>query len=57
MAAQRAGVTSVLIPEENLYDLKDVPQEVKDKIEIVPVSHIADVLEKIGVMDAVEETA
>ena len=44
MAAQRAGITKVFIPEENEHDLKDVAQEVLDKIEIVPVSTIEEIL-------------
>ena len=51
MAAQRAGVTKVFIPLENLYDLKDVAQEVKDRIEIVPVSDVADILEAACITD------
>ncbi|MCR5138259.1 MAG: endopeptidase La [Oscillospiraceae bacterium] len=50
MAAQRAGVTKVFIPQENLHDLKDVAQEVKDKIEIVPVSQVTELLEAVGVL-------
>lgn len=50
MAAQRAGITKVFIPEENLYDLKDVAQEVKDKIEIIPVTHVRELLEKVGMI-------
>ncbi|MBQ9613395.1 MAG: endopeptidase La [Lachnospiraceae bacterium] len=47
MAAQRAGVTKVFIPEENVEDLKDVAQEVRDSLEITPVSHVKDVLDAI----------
>jgi len=50
MAAQRAGVTRVFIPQENLYDLKDVAQEVREKIEIVPVSDVAEILEERGII-------
>ena len=50
MAAQRAGITRVFIPKENLYDLKDVAQEVRDKIEIVPVAHVCELLEAVGVL-------
>ena len=50
MAAQRAGVTKVFIPKENLYDLKDVAQEVKDRIEIIPVSRVEEILQAAGVM-------
>jgi ATP-dependent Lon protease len=49
MAAQRAGITRVFIPKENLYDLKDVAQEVRDKIEIVPVSDVTEILEATGI--------
>ena len=51
MAAERAGVTKVFIPKANLDDLKEVAQEVKDKIEIVPVSHITGLLEAVGILD------
>ena len=51
MAAQRAGVTKVFIPRENLFDLKDVAKEVLDKLEIVPVSHVSDLLLAVGVME------
>lgn len=44
MAAERAGVKKVLIPYENKEDLTDVPEEIKDKLEIVPVDTIEDVL-------------
>ena len=37
MAAQRAGITKVLIPADNEQDLDDVADEVKNKLEIVPV--------------------
>ncbi|MBO7421862.1 MAG: endopeptidase La [Oscillospiraceae bacterium] len=51
MAAQRAGVTRAFIPQENLYDLKDVAQEVKDKIEINPVSKVTELLEAVGILE------
>ena len=51
MAAQRAGITKVFIPQENLYDLKDVAQEVREKIEIVPVSRVSELLEMAGVLE------
>ena len=50
MAAQRAGITNVFIPQENLYDLKDVAQEVKDKIEIVTVSKVTELLKSVGIL-------
>ena len=44
MAAQRAGVRRVFIPCGNLTDLKDVPEEVRGALDIVPVSAVEDVL-------------
>ena len=50
MAAQRAGVTRVFIPKENMYDLKDVAQEVKDRIEVIPATHVTDILKATGIL-------
>ena len=47
MAALRAGITTALIPEENLQDLDDVAAEVKNNLTIIPVSDIRDVFEQI----------
>jgi len=44
LAALRSGVATVLIPQENEKDLVDVPQSVKDGLEIIPVSTVDDVL-------------
>lgn len=44
LAALRGGVKTVLIPEENEKDLADVPDNVKDGLNIIPVSRIDDVL-------------
>ena len=45
LAALRGGITTVLIPEENVKDLGEIPQNVKDGLEIIPVSHVDAVLE------------
>jgi len=45
LAAHRGGITTVLIPEENVKDLQDIPENVKSQIEIVPVKWIDKVLE------------
>jgi len=45
LAAVRGGIKTVLIPEENIKDLKDIPANIKDNIEIIPVSNIDQVLE------------
>ncbi len=44
LAALRGGITKVLIPEENAKDLADIPDNVKNELEIIPVSHLDDVL-------------
>ena len=44
MAAQRAGISKVLIPFDNADDLEDVAAEVKDKLKITPVKKVSDVL-------------
>ena len=46
MAAQRAGIKKVLIPEENMADLEEVAEEVKEKLEITPVRTIEEVLDQ-----------
>lgn len=47
MAAQRAGISKVFIPAENEDDLEDVAEEVKKKLEIIPVKKVSDVLERL----------
>ncbi len=47
MAAQRAGVTRVFIPKDNLDDLKDVAEEVKNALTITPVSAVQEVLREL----------
>ena len=44
MAAARAGIKKVFIPEENKDDLKEVAKEVLDEFEIIPVKKVEDVL-------------
>lgn len=50
MAAQRAGITTVFIPKENERDLADIDDEIKQGLEIVPVSDVDEVLEKVGIL-------
>jgi len=45
LAALRGGIKKVLIPEENAKDLADIPDNVKNNLEIVPVSRVGEVLE------------
>ncbi|WP_288485836.1 endopeptidase La [uncultured Novosphingobium sp.] len=44
LAALRGGITLVLIPEENRKDLAEIPANVKEGLEIIPVSHVDEVL-------------
>ncbi|MEA3250760.1 MAG: endopeptidase La [Pseudomonadota bacterium] len=53
LAARRGGIKTVLIPEENSRDLKEVPDNVKDVLEIKPVRWIDEVLD-VALMDLSE---
>jgi len=44
LAALRGGITTVLIPAENEKDLADIPANILEGLEIVPVSHVDEVL-------------
>ena len=44
LAALRGGITTVLIPVDNVKDLRDIPDNVKNGLELVPVSNVMDVL-------------
>jgi ATP-dependent Lon protease len=46
LAAHRGGIKCVLIPKENVKDLQEIPEEVKNAIEIVPVQWFDEVLER-----------
>jgi ATP-dependent Lon protease len=46
LAAVRGGIATALIPEENVKDLVDIPENIKNAIEIVPVKWIDQVLER-----------
>ena len=54
MAAQRAGVRRVYIPAENEEDLRDVPGEVREELQIVPVRRAEDVLGALGLYEKKE---
>ncbi|MEX0365151.1 MAG: endopeptidase La [Ruegeria sp.] len=56
LAALRGGIKTVFIPEENEKDLADIPDNVKDGLDIIPVSHVKEVLERalISQPDAIE---
>ncbi|MEQ5788823.1 endopeptidase La [Erythrobacter sp. NFXS35] len=44
LAALRGGIKTVLIPEENVKDLAEIPANAKEGLEIIPVSHVDEVL-------------
>jgi ATP-dependent Lon protease len=56
LAALRGGIKTVLIPEENEKDLADIPDNVKEGLEIIPVTHVSEVLKLalVGEPEAVE---
>ena len=43
IAAHRSGIDTILIPKDNINDIDDIPEEVKSKIEIIPVENIDEV--------------
>ncbi len=45
LAALRGGIKTVLIPQDNVKDLQDIPENVKNGLEIVPVKWVDQVLE------------
>lgn len=47
MAAERAGVKKAFIPKDNIEDLKDIPEEIKEKIEVIPVTTVKEVLKEL----------
>ena len=49
MAAQRAGVKTAFIPKDNEEDLRDVADEVKEQLVIIPVEKVSDVLKQLKI--------
>ena len=45
LAAHRGGIKTVIIPEENVKDLQEIPENIKNQLDIVPVKWIDKVLE------------
>ena len=45
LAAYRAGIKVVIIPEKNVKDLVDVPKKVQHDLKVIPVNHMDQVLE------------
>ena len=46
LAARRGGIPTVLIPEDNVKDLAEIPDRITDGVEIIPVSHVDEVLKR-----------
>jgi len=53
LAARRGGIKTVLIPFENTRDLEEIPDNIKDQLEIKPVRWIDEVLE-IALQDSIK---
>jgi ATP-dependent Lon protease len=51
LAALRGGIKTVLIPKENEKDLPEIPDNVKQGLQIIPVSHVSEVLKLALVRD------
>lgn len=47
IAAQQNGIKTILIPKDNVKDIDEIPDEVKTTLEIIPVSHVNEVLDHI----------
>ncbi|WP_284637839.1 endopeptidase La [Paenibacillus silviterrae] len=45
LAAHRAGIRTVLLPQDNVKDIEEVPESVRNELRFVPVSHMDEVLE------------
>jgi ATP-dependent Lon protease len=53
IAAHRAGIKTVLLPKENAKDIPELPEQVKEEVELITVNHLDDVL-PIALLDAIE---
>ena len=45
LAALRGGIKTVIIPDENVKDLAEIPDNVKNDLEIIPVTTVSEVLQ------------
>ncbi len=57
LAAHRGGISKVLIPQDNEKDLAEIPKNIKDKLDIVPVKWIDEVMEHALAHQPVPETS
>jgi len=58
LAALRGGIKTVLIPEENRKDLAEIPANIREGLEIIPVAHVDEVLARalVSPIEAIEWT-
>ena len=47
LAALRSGITTIVIPKQNVADLREIPKELKKRITFIPVTHMVDVLDAV----------
>ena len=47
LAAQRSGISTILIPNENVKDLSEIPEKVKEGLKIIPVESIEDAMKHV----------
>jgi len=47
LAAKRSGITTVLIPEENMKNLSEIKNEIKDGLKIIPIANILDAVPNV----------
>ncbi len=47
IAAHRSGLKKIFIPKDNVRDIDDVPKEVRDHLEIIPIGNVDDVIDQI----------
>ncbi len=46
LAAHRSGLTTFILPRKNMRDLEEIPREVLDTVEVVPVDNVGEVLDR-----------
>ena len=46
ISAHRAGIFNIIIPKDNEKDIEDIPKEIVNDFNFMPVSHFSEVLEK-----------
>src|SRR5688572_777283 len=44
LAAHRAGITRIILPQRNEHDVEEIPEDVRKELEIIPATWISDVL-------------